>query len=428
MGAPRQQLIEGRLLLLAAAFISLSYTSLLLALNRPWESLWLLGAYLLGLLFAYPLLNHLLPRHDPYLFPVVMLLCGWGLVIISRLVPRYGPRQLLWILLGLLVLLILARLPSHFEALRHYRYVWLGTGLGLLLLSILAGVNPSGAGPRLWLSLGGEVYFQPSELLKILLVIFLASYMADHQAAFHAARRGRFRLIPAGRIFAPIGVMWGFCLLLLIWQRDLGTAAIFYLVFLLMLYLASGQAWILAGGGLLLGLFAVLGYWALPIIRLRVDIWLQPWGDAENTSFQIAQSLMAIADGGLLGSGPGGGIPNFIPVAHTDFAFAALVEEWGLLGAAGLLICLLILIGRAFVLAARLGEKPFQAYLAAGLGILLAVQSLMILGGNLSLIPLTGVTLPFVSYGGSSLLNHFIALGLLLALSAEAPPHESALG
>jgi cell division protein FtsW (lipid II flippase) len=169
---------------------------------------------------------------------------------------------------------------------------------------------------------------------------------------------------------------------------------------------------------------AMGAYFVFDIVALRVDIWLNPWQDPDGRSFQIVQSLMAIADGGLVGSGIGGGIPTFIPVVHTDFTYAAIVEEWGLLGAVGLMLALLTIILRGLRIAALLHHRPFHAFLAAGLCITLSVQSLIIISGALNLIPLTGVTLPFVSYGGSSLLTSFIMVGLLLALSREASPEH----
>ena len=410
---------ERVLLLGAGIFIAANHIGLVIAANRSPLDLWLLALWTICAVTGSFALDRLNPLRDPYIFPATMLLTGWGLNLIDRLLPAYNVRQAGWMVLGLLALLVICALPGHLRWLRSYRYTWLLGGLALLAVTILLGVNPSGEGPQLWLGLDG-LYFQPSEFLKVLLVVFLASYMADHQ---HVFRREKFRMLeryPSWRFMGPVFLMWGISLVLLIWQRDLGTAAIFFLIFTLMLYLASGQFWLLGGGLLLMMVGAAGAYMVFDIVALRVDIWLDPWREPEGRSFQIVQSLMAIADGGLVGSGIGQGIPTFIPVVHTDFAYAAIVEEWGLLGAVGLMSALLVIILRGLRIAALLHHRPFHAFLAAGLCITLTVQSLIIISGALNLIPLTGVTLPFVSYGGSSLLTSFVMVGLLLALSREA--------
>jgi cell division protein FtsW len=411
---------ETLLLVSGGAFIAANQGGLILALDRPWGDLWIVGMWLACVVVGVRVLNRLIPQRDPFIFPATMLLTGWGLNLVDRLLPSYTLRQVIWMVLGTGLLLIICALPGHLRWLRGYRYTWLLGGLALLGITILLGTNPSGTGPQLWLGFG-EFFFQPSEPLKVLLVAFLASYMADHQVVFHSGEFQMGRPFPSWRFFAPLLLMWGMCLGLLIWQRDLGTAAIFFLAFLLMLYAASGRVLLLMGGMVLLGLAGLGAYRLLDVVALRVDIWLDPWRDADNTSFQIVQSLMAIADGGLIGSGIGQGIPTFIPVVHTDFAYAAIVEEWGLLGALGVIAALLVIILRGLRMAALLQDKPFHAYLALGLSLLLGVQSLIIIAGTLNLIPLTGVTLPFVSYGGSSLVTSFGAVGLLLALSREVP-------
>jgi cell division protein FtsW (lipid II flippase) len=407
---------EAWLLSWAGVFISANQLGLILLQSRPWTNLWVVGVWGLAAYVGWYGLRRLLPQHDPYFFPATMLLAGWSLNLVSRLLPSYTERQAAWVLVGLLALLSLCALPQV-RWLRHYRYLLLSGGLSLLVVTMVIGVNPSGVGPRLWLGLGG-FFFQPSELLKLLLIAFWASYMADHQQVFHS-RRFHMRGLPSWRFLTPMLVMWSACMGLLVWQRDFGTATIFFLVFLLLLYIASGQALLLLGGLGFLLLSAGVAYYQVPIVSFRVSIWRDPWANPDGASFQLVQSLMAVADGGLLGSGIGGGIPTFIPVVHTDFAFAAIAEEWGLVGVIGLIGTLLAIILRALRLAALLEHQPFYAYLAAGLGLLLAVQSLTIMGGTLNLIPLTGVTLPLVSYGGSSLLVNFLAVGLLLKLSGE---------
>jgi cell division protein FtsW len=211
-------------------------------------------------------------------------------------------------------------------------------------------------------------------------------------------------------------LMWGFSILLLIWQRDLGAALLFFGVFLAMLYAATGQGRYVLTGIVLLVVAGIVGYRLFDHVALRVDAWWNPWQEASGRSFQIVQSLLAFASGGVLGQGLGQGLPTAIPVVHTDFVFAAIGEEYGLLGAFALIACFAVLVGRAFHIALG-AHRPFDQLLAAGIGALLGLQTLVIMAGTLRVIPLTGVTLPFVSYGGSSLLTSMIMVGLLLHIS-----------
>ncbi len=413
-GAPRERL----LLVLAGAFILLNQVTLVVALERPVWALWPVGVWIACAVTGHVLLNRQLPRRDPLLFALAMFLTGWGLNLIARLVPRYAARQSLWMVVGLVVLVLLTLLPHDLRWLRRYRYTWLIGGLVLLVLTILIGQNPANAGPRLWLWFGiGRVYYQPSELLKILLVAFLASYFAEHQRYMRddTVRIGRWQ-VPSPAFLGPVLLMWGVSVVILVWQRDLGAATLFFVVFMLMLYLASGQWLLLAGGAALLAIAGAIAYFVFDVVALRVDIWIDPWQTASSSAYQIVQSLMAVAAGGILGQGIGQGYPGIIPVAHSDFAFAAIAEEWGLLGTLGVIVALGVLVVRGLRIAA-IARQPFRVLLAAGLSLMLGVQSLLIMGGVLKLVPLTGVTLPFVSYGGSSLLTSFVIVGFLLVLS-----------
>jgi cell division protein FtsW len=217
-------------------------------------------------------------------------------------------------------------------------------------------------------------------------------------------------------------LMWGFCMILLVWQNDLGAASLFFMIFLGMLYASTGQFRYVAIGGVLLLLAGLAGYTLFGVVRLRIETWWNPWPEADDRAFQIVQSLLAVASGGVFGQGVGLGSPTFIPVVHSDFVYAAIAEEWGLIGGLGVTGCLSILVGRAFRLAGLETRRPFHALLSAGIGLALGLQSLMIIGGVLKIIPLTGVTLPFVSYGGSSLLSSFIMVGLLLRISDTVSP------
>ncbi len=410
--------LERRLLVLAGIFILVNGIALSLALDRVWAALIPVGVWAVCAISGHIVLNRRLPRRDPLLFPLAMFLTGWGLNLIARLVPSYTVRQTLWMIVGLVALLILTTLPRDLRWLRRYRYTWLIGGLALLVITILIGQNPSGGGPRLWLWLGlGHVYYQPSELLKILLVAFLASYFADHGRYMHLeTMRVGFWRVPSLAFLAPVMLMWGVCVVVLVWQRDLGTATLFFVVFMVLLYLASGQAMLLLGGLGLLLIAGVVAYNLFSVVALRVNIWWNPWPTADSDAYQLVQSLMAIADGGLIGQGIGQGRPTIVPVVHSDFVFAAIGEEWGLIGLLAVMSVLAVLVVRGMRIAA-LSRQPFRVLLAAGLSLSLAVQSILIMGGVLKLLPLTGVTLPFVSYGGSSLLTSFAIVGLLLVLS-----------
>lgn len=414
---------ERLLLALASAFVLTNQVALILARGRSPLELWPVLVWGGCAAAGHYVLNRRLPARDPLLFPLAMLLAGWGLNLIARLVPAFADRQTLWLVLGTGALLSVTALPHDLRWLRRYRYTWLIGGLALLFLTILIGQNPANTGPRLWLWLGiGRVYYQPSELLKILLVVFLASYLAEHQRYM---RQDTLRLgpwqVPSPTFLGPVLLMWSLCVIVLIWQRDLGTATLFFVVFLAMLYLASGQALLLAGGSLLIVLAAALAYHLFDVVALRVDVWWNPWPTANAEAYQVVQSLIAVASGGVIGQGIGQGQPGIVPVVHSDFAFAAIAEEWGLVGILSVVVALTVLVVRGMRLAA-LARHPFQMLLAAGLSVLLGVQSLMIMGGVLKLIPLTGVTLPFVSYGGSSLLTNFVIVGLLLMLSEQSAP------
>ncbi len=408
---------------LAGLFILVNHVALVIVREQPWYNLWPVLVWMVSAAFGHAFLSRQLPDRDPLIFPLVMFLSGWGINLVSRLVPSYTDRQTLWLVVSLGAMLAVTTFPRDLRWLRRYRYTWLIAGLGLLVISILLGQNPSGQGPRLWIWLGfGRIYYQPSELLKIVLVVFLASYLAEH----HQVMRSRsfhigFWQFPSLAFLGPVLLMWGVCVVVLIWQRDLGTATLFFVVFMVMLYLASGQTKLLAGGLALLLMAGVVAYNLFDVVALRVNIWWNPWRTADTDAYQVVQSLMAVAAGGILGQGIGQGQPTIIPVVHSDFAFAAIGEEWGMVGLFGALLALAVLVVRGMRIAVA-ARQPFKTLLAAGLSVMLGVQSLLIMGGVLKLIPLTGVTLPFVSYGGSSLLTSFVIAGLLLILSEEGTP------
>jgi len=369
-----------------------------------------------------------LHQADPIILPVIALISGWGLLTIWRLAPTFGTRQTIWLAVSLAIFTIGLRLPSSLEFLRRYKYLWLTGGLSLTTLTLIFGTNPMGFGPRLWLGCCG-IYLQPSEPLKLLLVIYLSAYFAEWSGILTAGRskflnaKPSMRFNPQLQILIPTLIMTGLALLLLFVQRDLGTAFIFIFIYSIMVFLATGWQWVplitvssLTGAGF-------LGYWLFDVIRLRVDAWLNPWLDPIGRSYQIVQSLMAVANGGIFGRGPGLGSPSLVPIAHSDFIFAAIAEENGLVGVIGFLLLLGLLAERGLRIAIH-AQDTFKRYLAAGITTFLVAQSVLIIGGNLRLLPLTGVTLPFVSYGGSSLLVSFLIALLLLHTSSSPVPGD----
>jgi cell division protein FtsW (lipid II flippase) len=438
------QQIQARLLKLAAFFLFLY--SLILTLSpaareRSWQvdyrwSHWLgfvLWASLIAL--AHYQLRRRLPDSDPYLLPLAALLSGWGMLTVWRLDASLGLRQALWLVVSLGIFILGLRLPSDLRFLRRYKYLWLTGGLLLTALTLVFGTNPLGAGPRLWLGCCG-LYFQPSEPLKLLLIVYLAAYFADRlplfpsapplpRRAFVVTRSPAPRVSLAPRLILPLLlptlVLTGLALLLLLVQRDLGTASIFIVLYTIVLHIASGRKRVLLVSLVGLGLAGLAGYFLFDVVRLRMDAWLNPWLDPSGRSYQIVQSLMAVANGGIGGRGPGMGSPGLVPISISDFIFSAISEESGLVGTIGLFALLGLFLARGMSVALRAPDS-FRRLLAAGLTAYLGAQSLLIIGGNLRLLPLTGVTLPFVSYGGSSLLTSYLSLLLLISSQPEEEP------
>lgn len=406
--------VQSRLLQWSALFLFLQSVTLTLApavRERTWDvdyrlSHWV--GFLIWCLFTYlahRTLIHYLPERDPYIFPAAALLSGWGLLTVWRLDEDFGARQATWFGISVVVLILSIRYLRNLSFFKNYKYIFLSSGLLITALTLIFGTNPMGVGPRLWLGVWG-VYFQPSEPLKILLVIYLSAYLSEKVNI-------RLSSLP---LLIPTLVVTGVALLLLVVQRDLGTASIFIFIFTIFLFIVTGRRRILIGTGTFLLSTLLIGYFLIDIIHIRVVGWLNPWDDPTGNSYQIIQSLLAVANGGTLGRGLGIGSPLLVPVAISDFIFAAIAEETGLLGTLGLIATIWLLLARGLTIALRAPDN-FRRYLAAGIVAYLGVQSLLILGGNLRLLPLTGVTLPFVSYGGSSLLTSFIALYLLLSIS-----------
>ncbi len=354
---------------------------------------------------------------DEVLAPLILFLTGISLALSRHLAPDLADRQLAWTILAVGAMAFVAIAPFDPRLLRRYRYTWAIAGILLVGVTLVAGRPGPLGGPRLWLSLGG-LSFQPSEALKILLVVFLAAYLSERRELL-AERQlgfGPFSAPPFAYL-APLGVVFGASLALLAVQGDLGAALLLYAIALSMLYLASGRSGTAALGLVAFALGAVVLHRYIPIVQVRTALWLDPWSDPQGLGFQSVQALMTVGAGGVIGTGLGAGLAaDYLPAVHTDFVFAAIAEELGLAGASAVLaVCaLLALRGLRIALSAT---TPFARLLAAGLSTALAIQTVIIVGGTLRLIPLTGITLPFLSHGGSSMLVSAISAGLLLRIS-----------
>jgi cell division protein FtsW (lipid II flippase) len=408
------RVIQANLLKIAAGFLMLQTLIITLspavrartmAVDYRWSQWIALFMWMVAVYYAHRSIALYLPDADPYLFPVAAFLTGWGLLTVWRLDSGFGARQALWLAVSAAVFVGGLRLPTTLGFLRKYKYVLLTTGLILTAFTLIFGTNPTGYGPRLWLGCCG-IYFQPSEPLKLLLVAYLAAYLAE---------RIPIRLRAFALIY-PTLFLTGIAILLLIFQRDLGTASIFIALHTIIIYLATGQRRFLVISIISLIFFGIIGYYVIDVIRARIDAWINPWNDPSGGAYQIVQSLLAIANGGIEGRGPGLGSPALVPVAISDFIFSAVAEETGLIGTIGLIVLFGVLVVRGLRAALRAPDL-FRRLLAAGITAYLGIQTLLILGGNLRLLPLTGVTLPFLSYGGSSLLTSFLALLFLLLIT-----------
>ncbi len=411
---------EGLLLLVASAFVLCGAIALVASVQTgpAWPLLLFVPPFFASFALIHWALNRYLPRRDPYLLPLCALVTGWGLLTIGRLAPTFLVRQTAWLAISATAAAGAIRLGRDLRWLRRFRYTWLLIGLALLATTLVIGVNPTGYGPRLWLGFWG-VYFQPSELLKLLMVVFAASYLAEKRELLVSVGRtiGRIRVPPLAYV-GPLLVMFGLAMVLLAWQQDLGAAMLFFFTFLTMLYVATADRRYVLLGLLLFALLGLVGYLLSARVELRVDAWLNPWPEATDRSYQIVQSLYAFGAGGVFGQGLGLGFPNYIPAVHTDFVFAAIAEDFGLLGAVAVIALYALLLWRGFAAAAR-AARPFESFLACGLTAGLVIQAWVIMSGNAKLTPIAGVTLPFISYGGSSLLVSFVTLALLLHVSAR---------
>jgi len=384
-----------------------------------------LGVVLGMLVAAHLAVRRLAPDADGILLPLAALLNGIGYVFIVRLDEaqedggRLAGLQAMWTAVGIGAFVATLLLVRRSRDLERYRYTFAALGLGLLVLPLLPVIGRTINGSRIWVSLG-PLNFQPGEAAKVVLAIFFAGYLVERREllALSSWRLGPLHL-PDPKHLGPVLLAWLVSLGVMTLQRDLGSSLLFFVLFVVLLWLATGRTTYLTVGGSLFLLGAAFAYAQFSHVRDRVEIWLDPWPVAEDAGYQIVEASFALADGGIAGTGIALGTPTRIPEVETDFIFAAIGEELGLLGATAVLCAYLLMVGAGLRIAVRAGSA-FDTLLAAGLTTLLGVQTFIIVGGITRTLPLTGVTLPFVSYGGSSLVMNYVLLALLLRISDSA--------
>ncbi|MEI8239950.1 MAG: FtsW/RodA/SpoVE family cell cycle protein [Actinomycetota bacterium] len=406
------------LVIMAAGITAVAYTLASLGKNTqiPARIVPFLIALLALLVSAHVAVRLLAPGADSTLLPLAILLHGIGYVVIARLSDRLAGLQTTWSLIAIVAFvatLIIVQRPSD---LARYKWTFLFIGAGLLVLPLVPGIGVSVGGARIWVAIG-PINFQPGEFAKIALALFFAGYLADNRELISAGTRriGPMR-IPEMRFLLPVTIAWAFAVLVMVFEKDLGSALLFFTMFTVMMWVATERAIYLLLG---IGLFSAAAYvaWKLfAVVQTRVSVWLDPWSQYQGKGYQLVQAMFAFANGGTGGTGLGLGSPTKIPAAKTDYIFAAVGEEMGLVGATGIIIAFLLIIGAGLRIATR-SERPFEKLLATGLTTIIGMQAFIIIGGVIRLVPLTGITLPFVSYGGSSLLANYVLLALLIRVS-----------
>lgn len=357
------------------------------------------------------------PGADPAILPVVFTLSGIGITFVTRLQPDASLGQVIFLFLGVALMVGTLAVVKNLEVIKRYKYVLGIAGIVLLVLPMFIGTEIYGS--KLWIKIGG-FQFQPGEFAKVLIVLFLAGYLAENRELLSISNRTVLGIkFPRLRLLYPLFIVWGVCLLVVAFERDLGSALLFYTIFLIMLYVATGRVSYVIIGLALLAVGAFGMYQIMSHVQVRVAIWLDPFSDAQNLGYQIVQSLFSLADGGLAGVGIGKGMADIIPVVASDMIFAAIGEEMGLLGGSAVLLLFMLFAVRGLTTAAR-AKSDLAAFSATGLTAAISFQAFTIVGGVTKLIPLTGVTLPFMSQGGSSLLASFVIVALLLRAGDEA--------
>jgi len=417
----RRRTTELGLLILAALVICGTYAlaSLGRSASVPADIVPFLGVILGLLIGAHIAIRKLAPAADPLLLPLAALLNGIGYVFIARIDGDLAGLQASWTAVSILGFVMTLVVVRDLRILQRYRYTFGLVGVLLLIMPLLPVIGREYFGSRIWVSIG-PVNFQPGEFAKICLALFFAGYLTERRELLGVAT---FRIGPINtpdpKHFAPILLATGFTLIVMVFERDLGSALLFFVLFIVMLWVSTGRGAYVAVGALLFSGAAYLAWTQFSHVQDRVSIWLDPWADPNGAGFQVIQAAYAMAWGGTTGTGPGLGVAGRIPADESDFIFAVIGEELGLVGATAVLCAFLLLAGSGLRIA-RSSSDSFSGLLVVGLTALLAFQAFIIIGGVIRLLPLTGVTLPFVSYGGSSLVANYVLLALVLRASDQA--------
>lgn len=372
---------------------------------------------LLGLLLLAHIATRLLARGaDATLLPLAAMLHGIGYVMITRLNDRLAGLQTTWTFIAIAAYIATLLFVQRAPDLARYKWTFFILGASLLLAPLVPGVGRTVNGARIWVKVG-PIAFQPGEFAKILLALFFAGYLYERRELIAAGtwKVGPLRL-PEPRHFLPIALAWAFSVVVMVGQKDLGSSLLFFTLFVVMLWVATERATFLVLGTVLFSGAAYVSFRLFSHVQDRVQIWLDPWSRYQGKGYQIIQGLFAIGDGGLAGTGLGQGHPNLVPEVKNDFIFAGIAEEMGLFGATAILISFILIIGAGLRIAVN-AERTFEKLLATGLTALMGVQAFIIIGGVIRVVPLTGITLPFVSYGGSSLVSNYVLLALLMRVS-----------
>ena len=414
--------VELLFLVLAGAASTMAYVSVYAGRFREVSRLSIIyGVIFVGIfLLLHVLLRLLLPQADPFLLPITALLAAAGLTEIFRIRPTLALTQGQWLLVGAGLFVLTVLLVRDHMRLDRYRYIIGAVGLALLVVTIVLGTTVNGA--KLWIHAYG-MSIQPSEFAKLAIVVFLAGYLDDKKVLLSVPQRHLLGVpVPAFKYFGPLLLMWVLSLAMLVFMKDFGMALLFMSIFVALMYMATARVVYVAVGTVLFAAAGAIAVYIVPHVQDRFSVWLDPWPHASTTGYQLLQSLFTIADGGVTGAGFGRGYLLFsnhqpvVPDLQTDFIFATIANEMGLIGAAGLLLVYLLFVWRGFQIAV-FAPDGFSKLLAAGLATAFALQTFIIVGGVTRLIPLTGITLPFVSYGGSSITANLMLVALLLMVS-----------
>ena len=406
------------LVLLAAVITGAAYVLAALGKNAslPAKIGPFLGSVIALLVVAHLAVRRWAPGASPLLLPIAALLHGVGYVMIARLSDRLAGLQATWSLVAVVAFVVVLVGLRRVTDLVRYQYAFLGFGIALQLLPLVPGIGFSNGGARIGVNVG-PINFQPGEFAKLCFAIFFAGYLAEQRELIRASgkRVARFEL-PDVRAFLPVLLAWGVSVVVMVAERDLGSSLLFFTLFVVMLWIATERTGYLVLGAGLFVVGAVVAYQLFDHVQDRVSIWIDPWSEYNGKGYQIVQGMFALAEGGMSGTGLGLGDPGRIPAVKTDFIFAAIGEELGLFGGTAVLIAFVLLMGSGLRTAVRT-DNAFEKLLAVGLTTILGVQAFIILAGVLRVLPLTGVTLPFMSYGGSSLVSNYMLLALLIAVS-----------